>query len=65
MAKQEKGGFRPPPLVKILWKCGECTTFNAADAEVCKKCGAPKVVDESLVGATKPIDDSERHLRED
>ena len=32
---------------------------------VCKKCGAPKVVDESLVGATKPIDDSERHLRED
>ena len=56
MAKQEKGGFRPPPLVKILWKCGECNTFNAADAEV---------VDESLVGATKPIDDSERHLRED
>ena len=52
-------------MVKILWTCAECGTFNAADAEVCKKCGAQKVVDEKLVGATKPIDDSERHLRED
>ena len=61
MAKQEKGGFRPPPLVKILWKCGECNTFNAADAPVCKKCGAAKVITEDIAGATyKPIDESER-----
>lgn len=65
MSKQEKGGFRPPPLGKILWKCGECETFNAADAEKCKKCGAAKVVDEKIAGATfKPIDDAERHLRD-
>lgn len=65
MSKQEKGGFRPPPLSKILWKCGECGTFNAADAEVCKKCGASKVIDETIAGATfKPITDDERHLRD-
>lgn len=65
MSKQEKGGFRPPPLGKILWKCGECGTFNAAADETCKKCGAEKVVDGKIAGATyKPIDDSERHLRD-
>lgn len=65
MSKQEKGGFRPPPLGKILWKCVECGTFNAADAQACKKCGAGKVVDEKIAGATfKPIDDSERHLKD-
>lgn len=64
MSKQEKGGFRPPPLGKILWKC-ECGTFNAADAPTCKKCGAAKVVDDVIAGATfKPIDDSERHLKD-
>jgi hypothetical protein len=63
MSRQEKGGFRPPPLGKILWKCTECNTFNAADVEACKKCGGPKVVDEKIAGATyKPIDDSERHI---
>ena len=40
MARQEKGGFRPPPLGKSLWKCTECGTVNAADATACKKCGA-------------------------
>ncbi len=61
MARQEKGGFRPPPLGKILWRCGSCNTFNAADADVCKKCGAAKVVDEAIAGATfKPISDAER-----
>lgn len=64
MSKQEKGGFRPPPLGKILWKCPECETFNAAADEVCKKCGAAKHVDEVIAGATyKPITDDERHLR--
>lgn len=64
MSKQEKGGFRPPPLGKILWKCGECGTFNAAADDVCKKCGAGKVVDDTIAGATyKPITDDERHLR--
>ncbi|MEG0990646.1 MAG: hypothetical protein RSN88_07275 [Gordonibacter sp.] len=61
MARQEKGGFRPPPLGKILWKCPSCNTFNAADAGTCKKCGAAKVEDAAIAGATfKPIDDSER-----
>lgn len=63
MARQEKGGFRPPPLGKILWKCTECNTFNAADATVCKKCGADKekALDESIENATfKPISDEER-----
>lgn len=61
MARQEKGGFRPPPLGKILWKCPQCNTFNAADATTCKKCGADKVVDEAIEGATfKPIDEKER-----
>ena len=63
MARQEKGGFRPPPLGKILWKCTECGTFNAADATACKKCGdeKEKVADKSIESATfKPIDDSER-----
>lgn len=61
MARQEKGGFRPPPLGKILWKCPSCNTFNAADVGVCKKCGADKVVDEAIEGATfKPISDEER-----
>ncbi len=61
MARQEKGGFRPPPLGKILWKCGSCNTFNAADADACKKCGADKVVDETIAGATfKPISAEER-----
>ena len=65
MARQEKGGFRPPPLGKILWKCPSCNTFNAADVDICKKCGAAKVVDEAIAGATfKPIDDSERHLKD-
>lgn len=65
MARQEKGGFRPPPLGKILWKCPSYNTFNAADADICKKCGAAKVVDEAIAGATfKPIDDSERHLKD-
>lgn len=65
MSKQEKGGFRPPPLGKILWKCAECETFNPAAMETCKKCGAAKVVDEKIAGATfKPITDDERHLRD-
>lgn len=65
MARQEKGGFRPPPLGKILWKCPSCNTFNAADAVVCKKCGAEKVVDEAIEGATfKPISDEERLVRD-
>jgi len=65
MSKQEKGGFRPPPLGKILWKCGSCDTFNAATAEACKSCGAAKVLDEKIAGATyKPITDDERHLRD-
>lgn len=65
MSKQEKGGFRPPPLGKILWKCAECDTFNPAAMETCKKCGAAKVVDEKIAGATfKPITDDERHLRD-
>jgi uncharacterized membrane protein YvbJ len=63
MAKQEKGGFRPPPLEKILWKCAECGTFNAADADTCKKCGASKVVDDKIAGATfKPIGDDEKKI---
>lgn len=66
MSRQEKGGFRPPPLGKILWKCTECNTFNAADAVNCKKCGAEKVLDEKIVGATyKPITDEERRLRKE
>ncbi|MDR0499627.1 MAG: hypothetical protein LBG97_00050 [Coriobacteriales bacterium] len=61
MSKQEKGGFRPPPLGKILWRCGECQTFNAADVETCKKCGAGKVIDEAIAGATyKPITEEEK-----
>ncbi|MDR2492813.1 MAG: hypothetical protein LBD25_05085 [Coriobacteriales bacterium] len=65
MSRQEKGGFRPPPLGKILWRCKKCQTFNAADADVCKKCGADKEIDEKLEGATfKPITDDERHLRD-
>jgi len=65
MSMQEKGGFRPPPLTNILWRCSECQTFNAADSDTCKKCGAHKVVDETIAGATyKPIDDSERHLKQ-
>ena len=47
--------------MKILWTCAECGTFNAADAPVCKKCGAAKVITEDIAGATyKPIDESER-----
>lgn len=66
MASMEKGGFRPPPLGKVLWKCAECGTFNAASAEVCKKCGAAKVIDETIAGATvAPITDSERKLKRD
>jgi hypothetical protein len=65
MSKQEKGGFRPPPLGKILWRCPECKTFNAAEAVTCKKCNAEKVVDDAIAGATfKPITDEERHLRD-
>jgi rubrerythrin len=65
MSKQEKGGFRPPPLGNVLWRCTACGTFNAKDAEACKKCGAPKVIDETIAGATyEPIDDSERHLKQ-
>lgn len=66
MASYEKGGFRPPPLGNVLWKCAECNTFNKASAEVCKKCGAPKEVDETISGATfAPIDDTERKLKKD
>lgn len=64
MASNEKGGFRPPPMGNVLWRCPECSTFNAAKAETCKKCGAGKVIDETVAGATfAPIDDSERRLR--
>jgi len=64
MSRQEKGGFRPPPLGKILWKCASCNTFNAVNAPTCKSCGAAKVIDEKIAGATyKPIGDDERHLR--
>ena len=66
MASMEKGGFRPPPLGNILWRCPSCGAFNAADAETCKKCGGPKEVDETISGATfAPIDDSERKLKRD
>ena len=43
MARQEKGGFRPPPLGKILWKCTECGHANdVTDANLrgtCMECG--------------------------
>jgi len=65
MSKQEKGGFSPPPLGKILWMCPQCLTFNAADAQTCKKCSAPKMIDDPIADATtKPISDAERHLRD-
>lgn len=63
MSKQEKGGWRPPPLGKILWTCPNCGEFNAADKPICGKCGADKVVDEKLAGASdKPIGDDERRV---
>lgn len=61
MSQQMKGGFRPPPIGNILWRCPECDTFNAADAPTCKKCGADKVITDDIAGATfKPIEESER-----
>lgn len=42
MATNANGGFRPPAVDNVLWKCTECKTFNKADASVCKKCGTPK-----------------------
>ena len=63
MSQQMKGGFRPPPIGNILWKCPECDTFNAAEADTCKKCGAAKVITDDIAGATyKPIDESERQV---
>ena len=56
-----KGGFRPPPIQNMLWRCPECQTFNAVDAPTCKKCGADKVITDDIAGATyKPIEESER-----
>ena len=66
MASQERGGFRPPPLGKLFWRCPECDTFNKAADETCSKCGAGKVADETIEGAEfKPITDEERKLKRD
>ncbi|ACL20541.1 hypothetical protein DesLBE_0875 [Desulfitobacterium sp. LBE] len=42
MSRQEKGGFRPPPTEKLIWKCSQCETFNSTKEPACKKCGAEK-----------------------
>lgn len=64
MASMEKGGFRPPPLGNVLWKCPNCGSFNAANDDFCKKCNGPKEVDETIAGATfAPLKESERKLK--
>lgn len=66
MALNEKGGFRPPPLTNLTWRCGECGTFNKAAAPTCSKCGADKVVDETIAGAEfKHLTDDERRVKKD
>lgn len=63
MASQERGGYRPPPLSKLVWRCPECDTFNKAADPTCSKCGAPKVVDEMVSGANaKPLTHDELKL---
>lgn len=47
MAANSSGGFRPPAMDNILWKCAYCGAFNKPKADKCKKCGEDKKVDES------------------
>lgn len=42
MSKQEKGGFRPPPISKLAWKCPACGAFVSTKLDQCNKCGADK-----------------------
>lgn len=66
MASQERGGFRPPPLGKLFWRCPECDNFNKAADPQCAKCGADKVLDDTIAGAEfKPLTTEERKLKKD
>lgn len=42
MSRQEKGGFRPPLISKLVWKCEKCQAFNSTKDTKCKKCNAEK-----------------------
>ena len=65
MALNEKGGFRPPPLTNLTWRC-TCGAFNKADAPTCKKCGGDKVVDETIAGAEfAHLTEAERRVKKD
>jgi len=42
MSVNERGGFRPPKLDKLVWQCPECKGFSSTKVDVCKNCGAKK-----------------------
>lgn len=52
MSQNTKGGFRPPPLSKLAWKCTSCNALVSIKLDKCNKCGAEKTAEGMISNGT-------------